>query len=417
MYRREFAIVLIILAAFVFACGCTGTGTTTTADENVIGVLLPLTGDYTESGQAVRAAVEVAAEDVNNYFTQIGSTFQVRLVVEDTATDPAVALDKLKQLEKEGIRIVIGPGSSAELEAIRSYADEHGILVVSTMSTAPSLAIEGDNVFRFVPPDTFQADAMAYCLEEDGIAAVVPVWRGDVWGDELRNLTKGAFEEAGGAFFDGVMYTPGTEDYGNLVSDLDIQVGRAIDTHGAGKVGVYAVTFSEIVPIMEAASGTGNLSQVRWYGCDANVLLDTLTAPGDAARFAAQTDFTGPAIGNANRDPRSEAVYQKIQDRLGHKPDGYGMASYDAVWVVALTGIQTSSTDVADLKVALTETASWYQGSQGTAVELDSAGDPSTAHYVFWSLGRDGDAYGWEQVYTYNIWGPGTLPEFEPVGS
>lgn len=417
MYRRELAIALIILAAVVFACGCAGTGTTPTPDVTVVGVLLPLTGDYTESGQAVRAAVETAAEDVNAYFTKIGSRFQVRFVVEDTATDPAVALEKLKQLEEKGIRIVIGPGSSAELEAIRSYADGHGILVVSTMSTAPSLAIEGDNVFRFVPPDTFQADAMAYCLEEDGIAAVVPVWRGDVWGGELRDLAKAAFGEHGGVFYDGVVYTPGTEDYGDLVSDLDIQVGRAIDTHGAGNVGVYAVTFSEIVPIMGAASGTGNLSQVRWYGCDANALLDTLTDPGDAARFAAQTDFTGPAIGNADRDPRAEVVYQKIQDRLGHKPDGYSMASYDAVWVVAIAGIQTSSTDVNDLKAALTETAAWYSGSQGAALELDSAGDPSTAHYVFWSLERDGDAFGWEQVYTYNIWGPGTLPEFEPVGS
>ncbi len=257
----------------------------------------------------------MAAEDLNNYYASIGSDYRVRLVVEDTETDPAVALEKLKALDAQGIRMVIGPGFSAELEAVRAYADEHGILIVSTMSTAPSLAIEGDNVFRFVPPDNYQADAMAYYLKEDGIAAVVPIFRGDVWGDELLNLTVTAFEARNGTVLDGTRYIPGQEGYNNTVADLDVQVGRAIAAHGRKKVGVYAITFSEIVLIMTAAAGTENLTEVRWYGSDGNVLLGTLASPGDAARFAVQANFTGPAFGNAVIDPRNEVLYQKVQDR------------------------------------------------------------------------------------------------------
>ncbi|MDN7024253.1 amino acid ABC transporter substrate-binding protein [Methanoculleus sp. FWC-SCC1] len=107
---------LIILATVVFACRCTGTTTTPRAgeQENVIGILLPLTGDYTEAGQASNAALEVAAEDINRYFASIGSDYQVRLVVEDTETEPAVALEKLKKLDAQGVTMVIGPVSSAE---------------------------------------------------------------------------------------------------------------------------------------------------------------------------------------------------------------------------------------------------------------------------------------------------------------
>jgi len=418
MKRRVSAIALIILAAVIFACGCTGTTTTQqgTAQEIVVGVLLPLSGNYGEAGEASNAALSVAADDLNDYYASIESDYRVRLVVEDTATDPAVALDKLKALDAQGIQMVIGVGSSAELEAIRAYADEHGILIVSTTSSAASLAIEGDNVFRFVPPDTRQADAMAYYLKEDGIAAVVPIFRGDVWGDELRNLTAAAFEVRNGTVLDGVRYTPDQEDYTALVADLDLQVGRAIAAHGKEKVGVYAVTFNEIMPIMTAAAGTGNLTEVRWYGSDGNV-LKTFASHGDAARFAVQTNYTGPTFGETALEPRSEAIYQTIQDRIGRQPDGYSMASYDALWVLALIGLQTDSTDINALKAAYMETATSYSRALAGPVQPDAAGDPSTAHYCFWSVEADGDAYRWVPVAQYDTWAAGMAPEFIVIGA
>ena len=90
-----------------------------------------------------------------------------------------------------GIRIVLGPDSSAEVEAVKAYADENGILLISPSSTAISLAIPGDNVFRFVPDDTQQAETIATLMWEDGIRAVIPIWRGDTWGDDLARQPAG----------------------------------------------------------------------------------------------------------------------------------------------------------------------------------------------------------------------------------
>jgi len=419
MRRKVPAIALITLAAVIFACGCTGTTTTEQAEvqENVVGVLLPLTGDFAESGAASRAAVEVAAGDINDYFASIGSDHRVRLVVEDTATDPAVALEKLKALDAQGIRMVIGPGCSAELEAVRAYADAHGILIVSTMSTAPSLAIPGDNIFRLVSPDTYQADAMAYYLEEEGIAAVVPVWRGDIWGDELRNLTTTAFKAQNGTVYDGVRYTPGQKDYAGTMADLDVQVGKAIAAHGKENVCVYAVTLNEIAPIMTRAAETQNLTGVRWYGCDGNVLLGTLVTPGDAARFAAQTNFTGPTFWQQNLAAAHEATFQKIQNRLGRQPDGYSLASYDALWLLTLTGTQTGSAETPKLKIALTKVSDTFAGPFCNVVGLNAAGDRSTVHYCFWSIKADGDGYRWVPDAQYDIWVAGTPPVFEAIGA
>jgi branched-chain amino acid transport system substrate-binding protein len=66
-----------------------------------------------------------------------------------------------------------------------------------------------------------------------------------------------------------------------MVADLDVQVGRAVATSGKDKVGVYLISLEEAAPIMEAAAKTQNLTEVRWYGCDGNVLLDALATSGD----------------------------------------------------------------------------------------------------------------------------------------
>ena len=382
--------------------------------EIVVGVLLPLSSDYAAGGEASKVAIEVAVSDINDYFTSIGSDYRVRVILEDTRTDPAVALEKLEALDKQGARIVIGPGSSAELEAARTYADEHGIILISTMSTAPSLAIAGDNVYRFVPPDTYQAGAMAYYLKADGIAAVVPIWRGDIWGDELEKLAAASFARGNGTVLDGVRYAPGETDYAGMVTDLDMQVGRAIAAHGKDKVGVYLISLDEAAAIMEAAAKAKNLTEVRWYGCDGNVLLDTLVT-GDAGRFAAETKFTGPEFGRYERAPANASTVQKIRDALGRQPDGYSLASYDTLWIVAMTQIQTETTDVSKLKIALEGTAKESGGPLFGSVELNGAGDRLTAHYLFWSVSARHETYTWTPVAQYDIWAADLPPQFERI--
>ncbi|MFA5397698.1 MAG: ABC transporter substrate-binding protein [Methanogenium sp.] len=416
MKRSKSTIILIILAAVVFCCGCTGTDAPADAQngvqENAVGVLLTLSGDYADAGESGQVALEVATVDINDYFASIGSDHRVRLVIKDTQTDPAIALEKLQEFDKEDIKFVIGPGSSAELEAIRAYADEHGIIVISPLSSAPSLAIANDNVFRFVSPDTYQADAMAYYLEETGITAIVPISRDDIWGNELRSLAAKAFEKHGGTVLDGVVYAPNTEDYTTVVAELDRKVGQAIQTHGKKSVGVYALTFDEAKAIMEAASETGNLTQVQWYGCDGNILLSSLTTPGVAARFAEQTKFTAPMFGDTHLNPGQEATNLKIEDKLGRQPIGSSLVSYDTLWIVAMVCTQTDSKDVSELKTALVKMAKTVNAPFFGLVELDAAGDRSTAHYSFLSVKKDGTAYQWVAVAQYDLWTQGQAPTF-----
>ena len=120
----------------------------------------------------------------------MGIPIRIRVVYENTETKPTVALEKLKVLYGQGVKIVVGPMASSEVRQIKTYADENKILVFSPSSTATDLAIPDDYIFRNVPDDTVQGRVIAKLLYELGYKVIVLVWRGDTWGDGLKNEIK-----------------------------------------------------------------------------------------------------------------------------------------------------------------------------------------------------------------------------------
>jgi branched-chain amino acid transport system substrate-binding protein len=126
-------------------------------------VLVSLTGSWSSLGKNTVAALQIAAADLENIRPQYHPA-RFRFLVRDTQLDPEKALDAIKDLDQRGVRIVIGPQSSAEVARIKPYADVHNILVISQGSTASSLAIPGDNILRFCPNDTREAEALVALL-------------------------------------------------------------------------------------------------------------------------------------------------------------------------------------------------------------------------------------------------------------
>ncbi len=89
------------------------------------GALLPISGVFSSSGKSTETALRIALEDVNSNFSKSNSSLRYELVVQDTESDPTVSLEKLRLLAKEGIRVVIGPSTSANLKAIKDFADKN----------------------------------------------------------------------------------------------------------------------------------------------------------------------------------------------------------------------------------------------------------------------------------------------------
>ncbi len=400
------AVIAVILLVVGIAAGgflITSASEVEPQPEVVFGALLSLTGYAHSIGESSEAALELAVEDINEYLSRIGSETRVRVIVEDTKTDPAVALEKLQSLAGKGIKVVIGPQSSAEVETVKAYADENGILLVSPSSVAPSLAIPGDNVFRFCPDATHQAEAIARLMWEDGVRVVIPLWRSDVWGDDLSEATKGCFEELGGTVVDGISYHPTTEDFSTELGYLNSKVSQAIAQYGdVDSVGIYLLAFGEVVPIFLQAQNYTSISTVKWYGNSAVALDKELISNPPAARFAIRTGFPNPTYA-VGKTEKYELVEDQIRKKIGRPPDNYALAAYDALWVATLSYLATEGTnDSATLKKALQQTAGYYFGATGWTA-LNEAGDRKFGNYDFWAVREANGAFLWERMARYQV--------------
>ena len=181
--------------------------------EFKVGLLVSLTGSWNSLGQNTVAALQIANDQLKATAKDENGGYRFKLFVRDTALDPAKALAAIQDLDKRGVKIVIGPQSSSEVAMIKPYADAHNILVISQGSTASSLAIAGDNVFRFCPNDKREADAIVALMQHDGIHSIVPLWRNDAGNNGLHDSVKAAFENIGGTVTSGFQYQPTTTDF------------------------------------------------------------------------------------------------------------------------------------------------------------------------------------------------------------
>jgi branched-chain amino acid transport system substrate-binding protein len=382
-----------------------------TQSEVVIGALLALTGDGSSLGEASKVALELAVNDTNAYLASIGSEMRVQLIIEDTKTEPAVALEKLQNLSREGVKIVIGPAASAEIKTVKSYADENDILLISHASTAPSLAIPGDNVFRFCTDDTYQAAAIANRMRKDGVSVIVPMWRGDVWGDDLTKATNERFKALGGTVVDGKRYNVSTVNFSTAIDSLNSTVAAAIAQYGDVVVAVHLIAFDEVVPIFIEAQNQSNLSDVRWYGCDATALNKELVQNDQAARFAVRTGCESPLFGCELAD-ETRPVRKAIKEKLGRTPEAYAIAAYDALWVITFAYQVTGETDdIEVLKEAVVNATGYYYGSEDWSA-LNNEGDLESGIYDFWAVVEAESAFMWKRVAKCQVSGHGRVMFF-----
>ena len=82
--------------------------------------------------------------------------------------ESAAAALRAAHADGSGPSIYVGPSSDRGLHAAMPYAAEHGIVLVSAGSTAPTLAIEGDLTFRLLPSNGLEAGALARLAHRGG---------------------------------------------------------------------------------------------------------------------------------------------------------------------------------------------------------------------------------------------------------
>lgn len=403
---------MLLLCTLLVQGGCSSSSSSTssgTPQTVSIGVLAPLTGSLQHIGEGMQTALTVGLPQVNRRLTLEGQNFRLATVVKDTASDPQTALMALLALKAQGIKFVIGPVSSAECAAILPVANSLGMILISPASTATSLAIAGDNLFRLMPNDNSQGAGTAALMLKKGFTAVVPIWRGDVWGDDLKTSITTAFQTGGGAVLSGVRYTPGAAGYDTELDQAATQVSQALTTHGAGKVAVVMISYpTDSVALLNSAATKPSLAQAGWFGSDASTLSPLITASTTASAFAAQTNLLSPIFSREDvvlplpgTVLIDRALREKLSQQLGRQADSTTFATWDALWLTAKTYTASGiNADTETLKTGLVSTAKSNVGLNGALV-MNAAGDMNKGNYAFYSIAVNGGSYAWQLKAAY----------------
>ncbi|MCH8085617.1 MAG: ABC transporter substrate-binding protein [Nitrosopumilus sp.] len=360
-----------------------------------IGLILPLSGDLATHGLENLEGSRFGVVEFNKHLEEIGAPWTLKMTTEDSATSPVIALEKLTSLNAKGIKMIVGPETSSNIRNMKGYSDANNMLLVSCCSSAPSLAIPNDSVYRLVPDDSNQGTALSKLIQHEGIQVLVPVWREDTWGVGLSNATTSSFVQRGGIIDEGIPYNPESLEFSASTSLLAEKVQGYVDEYGKDKVGVMFLGFAEILSFMQSASQHEILDDVRWFGPGANTKEHKLIDDPIGLEFSTNVQFTTVQFAASKITDTGDVnlIYEKVQDHLtetlGTAPNSFVLSSYDAVWIIGLSILETQSTDVTKIKAVISDIAENYSGAIGPTI-LNEAGDLAQANYEVWGI-RDGE--------------------------
>ena len=274
-------------------------------------------------------------------------------------------------------------------------------MLISCCSTAPRLAIADDSVFRLVPDDRNQGVAASKLLEVENIDVIVPIWRGDAYGDGLHDEVKKNVERRGYAVAEGIRYNPELIEFGASVSLLAERVQEMVDEYGKDKVAVFIISFDESVQIMQSSSRHDVLNEVRWFGSESltkktNILNDDISRP-----LVINTQFSGVQVAEPTGGEAHDRVEAYFVNKNNEVPITFVHQAYDAAWLVGLSILQSGATDASTIKTIFDDVAANYRGGAIGDTTLNEAGDLGAADYAVWEVTEDGQ---WVQtgIYTFS---------------
>jgi len=190
----------------------TTAGSPATAEPIKIGVLLDLTGFLAWTGTDNQKGMELCVEMAGG---QVAGR-PIQLVIEDAATDGAVAMDKAKKLvETDKVCIVLGPVNGMGDLAITGYMEEKGLPRIELAPTEEVVA-GGGYKWNFMPHGCGMMYGFAvadYAYKDLGYRSLAGLGADMDAGKTFLGGFLTAFRNLGGTVPYETYYAPGTTDF------------------------------------------------------------------------------------------------------------------------------------------------------------------------------------------------------------
>ncbi len=106
------------------------------ADEKIkIGLIVPLSGEYREIGHSILKATRLAINKIDNN--------KIKIIPKDTRADAEITLKVSEELQKQGVKIIIGPVFNKNLSYLKDLKDLTFLSLSNTNTNNPNNVISG----------------------------------------------------------------------------------------------------------------------------------------------------------------------------------------------------------------------------------------------------------------------------------
>lgn len=324
-----------------------------------LGALIPLTGIETHVGQSMLVSTEIAVEEINEAGGVLGR--QIELIVEDEASDPAVAVERARKLIREDeVTFIVGTLISAVRNAVVVETTGAGVPLFNPTYYEGGLCEPGGDYFfsvgalpnqqidPFIPWIVENLGRTFYLIGSDY------VWPRGSYAHVKRNL------EALGGEVVGEEYVP----FG--VTDFSASIRRILDANP-----------EVLYPLIAGVDGITFWKQLAGFdfrGARASHSVSEAIVPGLDPEVARGIVSAAPYFMVLD-NPTNKAFLEKYHARL--TPDDYvdtfGEALYDSVHLFAIGAERAGSLETSALIEGIR--GATFDAPQGTITI-----DPDTQH-------------------------------------
>jgi branched-chain amino acid transport system substrate-binding protein len=372
---RRTAVALAAVGALLGLAACSDSGGAQDRDTILIGISLPLTGDFSEPGKGVQNGYEIWRDEINANGGLLGKQVELKILDDQSNADRVVA-DYEALITQDKVDLIFGPFSSRLVLPSARVAEEYDMLFVEPAGAAQPIFEAGyKNLFYAAPavaddhynylyehlmslPEADRPKTAAYASMDDPLAM------------GAANGLKAKLEAAGVETLVDEIYPPNTTDFSGIAAqlasaDADLLVGGTQYQDAVNMI--LAVRQLGYQPRMAAFTTAPTLAEfVEAIGAE-NV--DGIMAP---TGYSPAADYEG----NAN-------FVKMVQEKNGREPSEDEANAYTVGQVVKAAVEAVGCAEQGECQQKLVD---WLHANEVPTIVgtlgWDEAGRPNGAHFI-----------------------------------
>jgi branched-chain amino acid transport system substrate-binding protein len=281
--------------------------------RQVVGVLLPLSGELSNVGVKVKRGMELAAKQT-----------PLELAFRDTHNDPEAAAQAVRELAREqNLLVVLGPLTSGVAQTAADAAQAAGVPLIA-LSQKAGLTQTGDLIFQaFLTPRQQVRALLRQTLGTMGLRRYAALYPDSAYGRAFMENFKEELETQGGELAAQESYASGTRDFAPVLASLK----EAWRSHAEAPAPVEALFVPDDPGIVAAVAA--QLPNLSWPGVrllGTNLLSRPETAGGEISALEGVLFPDAYFAGDAN--PAVQSFVNAYRWQFDEDPDYLAAQGY-----------------------------------------------------------------------------------------